>query len=214
MEMNEGAMLKPVAEADTLMVSSSLSASEAVTSVNSLLAPVDEVNGADGLAVISMVADAGVKSAPSAEPPAVVPSAAKDTATETFSVIGSAPAGNVAVAVKVVVEPSVTRDGETATCNVRGVGVGVVETPGSVMATAIGAAKRKTDTGVKVSASIVSPGLSGSGTSASRCETEITPNSTFSPASAASSAHEVRVKAAEPLREPPSMSTSKSATVW
>ena len=213
MVMNEGAMLNPAADEDTLTVSSSLSASEAVASVNPMDFSDDAENGASGLAVMLMTKDVGVKSAPSAEPPAAVPSAANATATETFSVIGSAPAGKVAVAVKSVVEPSVTRAGATVTRNGRGIGVVVGEAPGSVMATTTGAAKRKLDMREKVSASIVSPGLSGSGTSGSRDETEIAPNATSSPASTASSSKAVRVKEAEPLREPLSISTSKSSTL-
>ena len=212
--MNEGAMLKPAADEDTLTVSSSLSASEAVASVNPMDFSDDAVNGASGLAVMLMANDVGVKSAPSAEPPAAVPSADNATATATFSVIGSAPAGKVAVAVKSVVEPSVTRAGATVTSNGRGTGVVVVgEAPGSVMATMTGAAKRKLDRREKVSASIISPGLSGSGTSGSRPDTENAPNATSSPASAASSSKAVRVKEAEPLREPLSISTSKSSTL-
>ena len=194
----------PAAVADTLMVSSSRSASEAATSANCLVAAGEsDVNGEPGLAVMSMTADASVKSAASAVPPSAVPSADRATVTETFSVIGSRPSGNVAEAVKVVVEPSVTREGETATVSKRG----------AVMNRETGAV-RKMDRVVKVSASIVSPGLSGSGTSGSRRETEITPKVMFSAASSAPSAKVVKVKVAEPLREPPSISTSKSATVW
>ena len=204
MVTKEEAMPYPEADADTLMVSSSRSASEAATSVKSWVAAGEaEVKGDPGPAVMLITAETGVKSAASAEPPASVPSAASDTVTATFSVIGSMPSGKVAEAVKMVVEPSVTREGETATVSRRG----------AVMCRSADSV-RKMDRTVKVSASMVSPGMSGSSTSGSRRETEITPKVMFSATSSAWSAKVVSVKVAEPLREPPSISTSKSGTAW
>ena len=127
-------MVKPAAEEDTKIVSSSVSASEAVTKVNSALAGVPSaVKGA----VMVRVAETGVKSPLSAEPPSAVPSACKAMDTVVFWVMGSAPAGREAMAVIVVVEPSATREGDTVTVSGLGIGSGEGTAPGSVMATVV-----------------------------------------------------------------------------
>ena len=128
-------MVKPVAVEETKIVSSSVSASEAVIKVNSALAGVlSAVKGA----VMARVADTGVKSPLSAEPPSAVPSACRFMDTVTFSVMGSDPAGREAMAVIVVVEPSATREGDTDTVSGLGIGCGEGAAPGSVMATVAG----------------------------------------------------------------------------
>ena len=135
-------MVKPVAEDDTLIVSSSVSASDAVTNVNSLVTGgLAAVKGADGLAVMFNVVETGVKSPPSADPPSVVPSAPRAMAMAVLDVMGSAPAGSDADAVNRVEEPSVTREGEMDTSNTPGVGTGVSDTPGSVMETEVGTSR-------------------------------------------------------------------------
>ena len=129
-------MVKPAADEETKIVSSSVSASEAVTNVNSALAGVlVVVNGAAALAVMVRVAETGVKSPLSAEPPSAVPSACRFMDTVVFSVMGSAPAGREATAVIVVVEPSPTRDGDTDTTSGGKTGVGDGDALGSVMDT-------------------------------------------------------------------------------
>ena len=129
-------MVKPAAEDDAKIVSSSVSASEAATKVNSPVTGVlDAVNGAAWVAVMVRVVETGVKSPLSAEPPSAVPSACKFIATVVFSVMGSAPAGREAVAVIVVVEPSATRSGDTDTTSGGKTGFGDTVAPGSVMDT-------------------------------------------------------------------------------
>ena len=129
-------MVKPAADEETKIVSSSVSASEAVTKVKSAVAGVlDAVNGAASVAVMVTVAETGVKSPLSAEPPSAVPSACRFMDTVVFSVMGSAPAGREAVAVIVVVEPSATRSGDTDTTSGGKTGFGDTVAPGSVMDT-------------------------------------------------------------------------------
>ena len=132
-------MAKPGAEEDTLIVSSSVSASDAVTNVNSLVAGgLVVVNGADEEAVMSTVVETGVKSPTSAEPPSSVPSAPNATVMVVSDVMGSAPAGNETDAVNTVEEPSAAPDGEMDTSNTLGVGTGDSVAPGSVIITDAG----------------------------------------------------------------------------
>ena len=133
-------MVNPSAAPDTLMVSSSVSASAAVVRVNSLVTGGEaEVNGASAAAVMVTPVETGVKSPDSAEPPASVPSAVRDTVTTVSSVIGSAPAGRDTAAVIAAAVFSDTRGGVTARTSGAGRGSGVGAASLSRIDTAAGA---------------------------------------------------------------------------